>query len=93
MGVYPCWLNGTNGYGCRIRGNKWMFVPELGQPDGTIYKNIVLEQLIFNNSFEKKYEMQREEGLDRFSLTGILKSLILPSRQAHTVCGLLLTTF
>ncbi len=93
MNVYTCLYHGNLGYGCRTRGRKWMFVPELGQPDNNIYKNLCLGHLIFKNPFDQKYEIAREKELNQFNLIKILKSLFHPSYKAQTVGGLLFTTF
>ena len=56
MNVYSCWYEGNFGYACRIAVRKWMFVPEMGQPDANIYKNLLLEDLTFKFAFENSFE-------------------------------------
>ena len=95
MNVYICWHRGTMGYGCRLRGKKWLFVPELGQPDNNIYKNISLEDLVFKNPVEKRLEILHEQDVDenKNKFSKILRFLVFPQYKAHTVCGLLLHKF
>ena len=89
MNVYQCWYHGTLGYACRIRGRKWMFVPELGQPDGTVYKHLGLHELIFRNPLYKRHELAYEQTT-RFGLLKFVLSLLLPEDKPVTVAGLLL---
>lgn len=90
MNVYSCWYEGNFGYACRIAARKWMFVPEMGQPDANIYKNLLLEDLIFKNACEKSFEKMYEQ---KSPLMGILKSLILPRSKPQSIPGLLLTPY
>lgn len=91
MNVYVCWYQGNLGYSCRIRGKRWMFVPELGQPDGQVYKNLYLDDLLFKNQFERQIELKLENELRKFNLVRFLRMLIFPGRKPHTVGGLLFT--
>ena len=93
MNVYTCWYLGNYGYGCRTRSRKWMFVPELGQPDNKIYKNLTLNDLVFKNPFDRKLELDLERKLREFSLLRLIKQSVLPPQRLHTVGGLLFTTF
>ena len=70
-----------------------MFVPELGQFDNKIYKNISLAELVFKNTFEKVIETKREEYQSHLHLLDFLKMLFLPSNKPLTVGGLLFTIF
>ena len=70
-----------------------MFVPELGQADNVIYKNISLAELFFKYNFEKVMETKREEYQSHFHLLDFLKMLFLPSNKPQTVGGLLFTIF
>ena len=92
MNVYTCWYHGTFGYGCRIRGRNWLFVPELGQSGTRVCKNLYLDELVFKNPFDKKFELDLEKRLCKFSLARIIKRLFLSGRKAHTVGGLLFTS-
>lgn len=91
MNVYTCWYQGNLGYGCRTRGASWMFVPELGQPDGRVHKNLSLADLLFKNQFEREIELNLENELRKFSITRLLRSLIFPRKKSNTVGGLLFT--
>ena len=69
-----------------------MFVPELGQPDNKIYKNLTMNDLVFKNPFEKKFELDLERKLQKFSPLRLFKRLLSPGHRLHTVGGLLLTS-
>ena len=90
MDVHVCKYHGNLGYGCRTRFGNWMFVPEIGETDINIYRDLSLKDLIFFNPFEKEYEFKREAELSQFNLRGLLKSLFLPSNKSLTVGGQLL---
>ena len=92
MNIYQCWYHGTLGYACRIRGKKWMFVPELGQPDNTVYKQLTIHELIFRNPLYKRHELASEQA-QRFNLVKLIKSLLLPNDKPVTVAGLLLLPY
>ena len=89
MNVYACWYQGNYGYACRTRGSRWMFVPELGQADNMVYRNLSLHELVFKNTIEKSYEFNLEKNRNAFSPAGLLKRLFLPGQKQHTVGGLL----
>ncbi len=73
MNVYTCWHEGNLGYSCRTRGRQWMFVPEIMQPDNNIYNHLLLSDLVFKNTYEKQYEVNREVEREHLSLVKILK--------------------
>lgn len=91
MNVYACWYHGNFGYGCRTRSRRWMFVPDLGQPDNRIHKNLNLDDLLFKNPFDQQFELKLENIIRKFSFSAILRSLIFPRRKLNTVGGLLFT--
>lgn len=93
MNVYHCCYQGITGYGFRTYGKRWMFVPELGQPDNRIYKNISLYELQFRNFFEKQFEMELERKLGLYRLSRFFKSLISLECKPQTVSGLLFHRF
>ena len=93
MNVYTCWYNGNFGYGCRTRSRRWMFVPELGQPDHKVYKNLTVHDLIFKNPFDKKLELVLEHKLQKSGWWGLLKRLLFTAPGVQTVGGLLFTSF
>ena len=92
MNIYTCWHHGNFGYGCRTRSRKWMFVPELGQPDNKIYKNLTMNELVFKNPFDHKFELELERKLRKFSPLRFFKRLLSPAHRLQTVGGLLLTS-
>jgi hypothetical protein len=85
MNVYSCWHKGTLGYCCRRHNAAWMFVPELGQYDNNIYKNVAFEDLIFRNKYESDYEAR----LERSRTAGLLQKILRKKFRAHTIGGLL----
>jgi hypothetical protein len=91
MNVYQCWYLGMKGYCCRIQNSKWMFVPELGQINSSIHKHISLDDLVFNNTFAKHYEMKIEKRLQKMKSNPLhfLKTLLFPDNKSGTVGGLL----
>ena len=93
MNVYYCHYQGIIGYGCRTGGRSWMFVPELGQPDNRIHKNITLEDLQFSNLYEKQFELEFERRLGIRNLSSLLKLLIFLDYRPQTVSGLLFHRF
>ena len=93
MNTYPCWYRGNLGYGCRIQGRKWMFVPDFGQSDNNIHKNLCLEDLVFRNSLDKHFELRRDEQLDSLSLVNRLRALFFSPVNSQSVAGELLSRF
>lgn len=91
MNVYQCWYLGMRGYCCRNHNSKWMFVPELGQLNSRIHKHISLNDLVFNNSFAKHYELRIEQRLQKMKSSPFhfLKTLLLSEKKAGTVDGML----
>ncbi len=55
-----------------------MFVPELGQPDNNVYKNLCLGYPVSKNPFDQKYEIAREKELNQFNLIKNLKIPVSP---------------
>ena len=93
MNVYSCWYQENFGYTCRAHSRKWMFVPELGQLDNNIYKNLLLEDLTFSYPSEKSFELMQDQEPGRITLLGLLKSILFPRPKSQTIAGLLFTTF
>lgn len=91
MNVYRCWHRGILGYSCR-RGRGWMFVPELGQPDNRIHKNIELADLVFINKEERRFEMKNEALRNDRTLRGWLNYLLKTRYRSRSVNGVLFTT-
>lgn len=92
MNIYNCWYQGNQGYACRTHGKKWMFVPELGQPNSNVYKQLSVQDLIFKNLSDKHYEIALDSSKYNFNLFKTLKSLFLPAYKPATVGGLLFAT-
>lgn len=91
MNVYQCLYLGLRGYCCRSHNSRWMFVPELGQTNGNIRKQISFSDLIFNNSFAKQYELKIEQRLQKIKSNPFyfLKSLLFSGEKPGTVGGML----
>jgi hypothetical protein len=68
-----------------------MFVPELGQGNSRIHKHISFNDLIFNNSFAKQYELKIEQRLQKIKSNPFyfLKSLFFSEEKPSTVGGML----
>ena len=89
MNVYSCCYQGNLGYCCRRFNSTWMFVPELGQPDNRVHKNVPFEDLIFQNLNARNYELESELRLAGINfIEPIRKSLTRKSRP-QTMGGLL----
>ena len=91
MNVYQCWYRGLNGYCCRAHNSRWMFVPELGQHSNKIHKQVSLHELVFENPFAKRFELNKEYLFEkrRSNFLFFLKDLFFPMRRPNTVGGLL----
>lgn len=92
MNVYSCWHHGNFGYACHLRGRHWLFVPELGQADGRIHRNLFLGELEFRNPFEKKFEVARDRELASPWLVRCIRDLLRPGYRPATIGGLLFVT-
>jgi hypothetical protein len=91
MNVYPCVYRGIIGYCCRLRGRRWLFVPELGQPDRNLRRDVSLRELVFADRRAQQYETEFERTAGRRAVIRFLKALAgLPDRPV-TVAGLLFT--
>jgi len=92
MNVYSCWYRGVTGYCCRNKNFKWLFVPELGQPNNIIRRNLELDDLIFRNPYEKQYEIEFELELSNRSLFSYGKKLLFRAYKPQTTGGFLFIT-
>lgn len=94
MNVYECWYLGIRGYCCRTPHSKWMFVPELGQMNNTIYKHLSIHDFVFNNAIAQEYELSIEKSLSKLRTNPLLllRSLLFPTRKMRSVGGMLFTT-
>lgn len=70
-----------------------MFVPEFGQKDNRIYKNLSLDDLIFKNPLDKHYEMKLEEQAGARPLLELFQSLFYSRNRAQSVAGELLSRY
>jgi hypothetical protein len=93
VNIYSCWHQGNYGYCCPTKIGKWLFVPELGQADNKIYRNISLGEIVFKHDFEKEMETLREEFQGQFHLEDFLNMLFLPCNKPLTVGGLLFAKY
>ena len=66
-----------------------MFVPELGQPDGNIYRNVSINDLVFRNPRDRAFELLRETSLKHFSLRRFINWLCGLEPRPRTLGGLL----
>lgn len=89
MNVYNCCYRGNIGYSCRLRGRRWMFVPETGQVDRRIHRDVTLSELIFADPRAKSWEMNRERR--RRGALPWLKSVLGGSEESRSVGGMLFT--
>ena len=89
MNVYCCWYKGNQGYCCRRRNLNWMFVPELGQPDRNIYKNIAFEDLVFKNTCAWDYEKNQQVRLGKSQTALMLYKILRREYKPRTTGGLL----
>lgn len=91
MNVYQCWYLGIRGYCCRNYNSKWMFVPELGQISSSIHKHISLNDLVFNNTFAKQYELTIELRVQKIRSNPLhfIRELLFPEKKAETIGGML----
>lgn len=86
MNVYSCVYKGNKGYCCRRHNRNWMFVPELGQVDNKVYKNISFAEILFENIFDKKLE---EKNQKKISINSLLHSVMSRKQKSQTIGGLL----
>lgn len=66
-----------------------MFIPELGQANNRIHKHVSLHELVFENHFAKKFELNNEYMLEktRSNLFYFLKKMLFPAKRPNTVGG------
>ena len=71
-----------------------MFIPELGQIDSRIHKQLTLQELVFDNPIAQQHELRLELGrINIKSRTfNFLKSLFLSENKPNTVGGMLFAT-
>ena len=93
MNVYQCWYLGLKGYCCRNHNSRWMFIPEMGQANSAIHKQISLNDLVFNNTFAKEYELKLERKLNnmRKNPFSYIKSLFYKTNKSRSLGGMLFT--
>ncbi len=70
-----------------------MFVPEMGQIDSIIHRNLTLDELTFKNASEKSYEMINEKRSGLAACLNLFKSILFPPPRSRTIGGMLLTAF
>ena len=79
MNIYNCWYQGISGFTCKLGTKHWMFVPNLGQINNHIFRNLSLFDLVFQNSIEYQYELEKELENNRSVLVRFITSLIFPT--------------
>lgn len=89
MNVYSCFYKGNTGYCCRQHNKSWMFVPDLGQYDNKIYRNIDIEDLVFTNPYVKKYELDNELRFCKTSFAVFFSNAMRKKYKPQTIGGLL----
>ena len=87
MGVYSCWYREIFGYACRVESGSWIFVPEMGQADQNVYKNLQFDELIFNNIDEQRGAMNAAAP---DSMVDRIKNMLFPGFKPKSVAGRLL---
>lgn len=88
MNTYRCWYQGIKGYSCRIRDKRWMFVPDIDQPDNRTQRNLDLVDLEFANKHEKRFELGYEASMTK-SRT-FIRFFTGRNKQPETIYGQLL---
>ena len=87
MGVYSCWYKEIFGYACLLESGNWIFVPDLGQPDQNVYRNLELDELIFTSPDEHRSALNSSTPV---SLLERFKSMVFPGFKPRSVAGRLL---
>ena len=88
MNVYSCWYRGAYGFTAHTGGERWLFVPDLGQP-GTIRRNLCLRDLRFTNPAARRFEMERAAVPPLRRLLSMLRSLLGLAESTSTIGALL----
>jgi hypothetical protein len=89
MNVYRCWYKGIAGFASRAQRNAWMFVPDLGEVDNRVRRNLLLSDLVFKYRHQYDYELNHPD-CGRVSLRQYLRKRLFRSGPAHTTAGMLL---
>lgn len=66
-----------------------MFVPELGQSDNNIYKNVALDELVFKDKYAEAFERVYQSRLERLYTFGLIEKLLKKKYKPRTIGGLL----
>lgn len=90
MNIYRCWHQGILGYGCR-RGSGWMFVPELGQTDDRVHKDLDITDLVFLNNEERLSEMKNDKLRNNRALGRMVQSVMAVKTRPRSIGGRLFT--
>ena len=89
MNIYRCYYKGISGFASKMHRSTWMFVPDLGEVDNKIRRNLLLSDLVFKYRHQYDYEMNLPYT-ERLSLRQLLRKLLFTSKPAHTTAGMLL---
>lgn len=90
MNTYACWYQGRPGYCFEHPRSGWWFVPEQGQPDSSVRRQLSLQDFVFANHADWQFEQQlhrQQQCTPRW--LQCLKALFAPIKP-QTVAGLLL---
>lgn len=90
MNTYACWHQGRTGYCFEHPRSGWWFIPEQGESDTRICRHLSLQDFVFANRSEQRFEHQRQHFLTAMPWwRHCLRALSLPIKP-QTVAGLLL---
>jgi hypothetical protein len=64
-----------------------MFVPELGQPDEQVHKNLDLTELVFLNNEERLFEMKNDKLRNKRALGRMMQSVMSVKTRPRSIGG------
>lgn len=88
MNIYACWYHGLPGYCFEHPRSGWWFVPEQSQPASAAYRHLHLQDFIFVNASDWRFERARLQ--QRPPVWRRLLNSWLNGVPPRTVAGLLL---
>jgi hypothetical protein len=89
MNIYRCCYKGISGFASKMHRSAWTFVPDLGEVDNRIRRNLQLSDLVFEYRHQYDYEMNQPDT-ERLSFRQLLRKLLFTAEPAHTTAGMLL---
>jgi len=87
MNLYHCWYQGIPGQCCKQQQHGWLFVPESGQVNNRMHRNLKLSDLVFRNRSEYRHELEQSRTSTASGLGKYLRRSHYLSSQAVTVGG------